>query len=252
MRVLITNDDGIFAPGLPVMERIAASFADEVWTVAPETDQSGIGHALTLSHPLRVREVEPRRFAVNGTPADCAIMGVRSVMPEPPDLVLSGVNAGQNIADDVVYSGTVGGAMEARLMGIPAIAVSQAYRWQEEKVVPWETAERHGPELIAKLATMRFVGTTFLNVNFPSVDPHGVRGVRVVRQGSVDHNLEAEARTDTRGNSYHWLRFARGEPRAQPGSDVAAIRDGYVTVTPLDVDLTAHEAMAAVTDRIGQ
>ena len=250
MRVLITNDDGILAPGLSVMERIAASVADEVWTVAPETDQSGIGHALTLSNPLRIREVEDRRFAVSGTPADCAIVGVRSILPEPPDLVLSGVNAGQNIADDVVYSGTIGGAMEGRLMGIPAIAVSQAYRWQESKYIPWETVERHGPELIGILATMRFDGSTFLNVNFPSVDPSEVKGVRAVRQGSVDHSLEAEERTDTRGNAYHWLRFARGEPLAQEGSDVAALRDGYITVTPLNVDLTSVHAMDAVADRL--
>ena len=249
MRILITNDDGIHAPGLEVMERVARQLADEVWTVAPETDQSGIGHALTLSNPLRIREVEERRFAVSGTPADCAIVGVRAIMPEAPDLVLSGVNAGQNIADDVVYSGTIGGAMEARLMGIPAIAVSQAYRWDETKYVPWETTKRHAPDVLGRLLDMRFDGTTFLNVNFPSVDPDDVRGVRVARQGSVDHSLEAEERTDTRGNAYHWLRFARGEPRAQPGSDVAAIRDGYVSVTPLNVDLTAHAAMTAISAR---
>ena len=251
MRILITNDDGILGPGLPVMERIAAQLADEVWTVAPETDQSGISHALTLSSPLRIREVGTRRFAVSGTPADCAIVAVRTVLPEPPDLVLSGVNAGQNIADDVVYSGTVGGAMEARLMGIPSIAVSQAYRWQETKIVPWDTAERHGPDVLRKLMDMRFGGTTFLNVNFPSVDPDGVKGVRVARQGSVAHGLEAERRTDTRGNDYHWLRFARGEPRALEGSDVAAIREGYVAVTPLNVDLTAHDALHAVAERLG-
>ena len=250
MRFLLTNDDGILAPGLAVLERIAAELGGEVWTVAPETDQSGISHALTLSNPLRIREVEERRFAVSGTPADCVICAVRSIMPEPPDVVLSGINAGQNIADDVVYSGTIGGAMEARLMGIPSIAVSQAYRWQETKYVPWETAERHGADVLRRLIDMRFEGTTFLNVNFPSVDPDEVRGVRVARQGSVDHNLEAEERTDTRGNSYHWLRFARGEPRAMEGSDVAAIRDGYVAVTPLNVDLTAHAAMDAVAERL--
>lgn len=246
MRVLITNDDGINAPGLAVMEAIAAQLADEVWTVAPETDQSGIGHALTLSHPLRIREVGERRFAVTGTPADCAIVGVRTVLPEPPDLVLSGVNAGQNIADDVVYSGTVGGAMEARLMGVPAIAVSQAYRWDETKVVPWETAERHGADVLRRLIGLDLPDGTFLNVNFPSVDPDAVRGVSTARQGSVDHTLTTEAREDTRGNSYHWLRFARGEPRSQPGSDVALLREGHVTVTPLHVDLTARASMETV------
>ena len=221
MRILITNDDGINAPGLAVMERIAAQLGDEVWTVAPETDQSGIGHALTFSHPLRIREVqgdgEARRFAVTGTPADCAIVGVRTVMPEPPDLVLSGVNAGANIADDVVYSGTVGGAMEARLMGIPAIAVSQGYRWAETKVVPWATVEAHGPGVLKRLIGLDLPDATFLNVNFPAVEPDAVRGVAVARQGSVEHTLDAEERTDARGNAYHWLRFARGEPEVQEG-----------------------------------
>ena len=246
MRVLITNDDGINAPGLAVMERIAAEIADEVWTVAPETDQSGIAHALTFSSPLRIREVGERRFAVSGTPADCAIVAVRTVMPSPPDLVLSGVNAGANIADDVVYSGTVGGAMEARLMGIPAIAVSQAYRWGETKIVPWRTAEAHGPGVLRRLIGLDLPDATFLNVNFPAVEPHEVSGTVVARQGRVAHNLLAEAREDTRGNAYHWLRFARGEPEVEPGTDVASVRAGAISVTPLHVDLTAHASLAVV------
>ena len=246
MRVLITNDDGINAPGLTVMERIAARIADEVWTVAPETDQSGIGHALTFSHPLRIREVGERRYAVTGTPADCAIVAVRTVMPEPPDLVLSGVNAGANIADDVVYSGTVGGAMEARLMGVPAIAVSQAYRWAETKVVPWHTAEAHGAGVLRRLVGLDLPDGTFLNVNFPAVEPDEVAGTVVARQGSVEHTLMAEAREDTRGNAYHWLRFSRGEPVVVEGTDVARIRAGFICVTPLHVDLTAHASLRAV------
>ena len=246
MRVLITNDDGINAPGLAVMERVAARIADEVWTVAPETDQSGIAHALTLSHPLRIREVGERRFAVTGTPADCAIVAVRAVLPEPPDLVLSGVNAGANIADDVVYSGTVGGAMEARLMGLPAIAVSQGYRWGETKIVPWETCEAHAPGILKRLVGLDMPNGTFLNVNFPAVGPEAMRGVIATRQGSVEHTLHAEAREDTRGNAYHWLRFSRGEPVVEEGTDVASIRAGYATVTPLQVDLTAHGLMSTV------
>ena len=252
MRILITNDDGILAPGLAVMERIAATFGDEVWTVAPETDQSGISHALTLSNPLRIRELDTRRFAVSGTPADCIICAVRTVMPEPPDLVLSGVNAGQNIADDVVYSGTIGGAMEARLMGIRSIAVSQAYRWDEGKVIPWETAEHHGPALIGHLATLDLPGSTFLNVNFPSVEPAEVTGSVVAVQGSVEHNLMTEMRTDTRGNEYHWLRFARGTAREREGSDVAALRAGKVAITPVDVDLTARSALDIVAEHLAR
>ena len=246
MRVLITNDDGINAPGLAVMERIAAEIADEVWTVAPETDQSGVSHALTFSHPLRIREVEARRFAVTGTPADCAIVGVRTILPELPDLVLSGVNAGVNVADDVVYSGTVGGAMEARLMGLPAIALSQGYRYAERKAVPWHTAEAHGAGVLRRLIGLDLPDGTFLNVNFPAVEPDEVTGIAAARQGSVEHDLHAEAREDMRGNAYHWLRFGRGEPVVQEGTDVATLRDRSICVTPLHVDLTAHASMETV------
>ena len=252
MRVLVTNDDGIIANGLAVLERIAAQFASEVWTVAPETDQSGIGHALTLSDPLRLREVGERRYAVNGTPADCVICGVRTIMPELPDLILSGVNQGQNIADDVVYSGTIGGAMEGSLMGLKAIAVSQAYRWSEGRVVPWQTVERYGPDLLRRLATFEQPSGTFLNVNFPAVDANEVQGVRICHQGKVDHNLHAEEREDGRGKPYHWLRFSRGEPRAAPGSDLAALSEGYVSVTPLKFDLTAHDVMEGLAASLSQ
>ena len=146
MRILLTNDDGINAAGMAAMECVAAELSDDVWTVAPETDQSGIAHALTFSHPLRVRELGQRRFAVNGTPADCVIVGATRVLPERPDIVLSGINLGQNIADDVFYSGTIGGAMEACFMGIRGIALSQAYRMVDgERYAPWETSQAHCP-----------------------------------------------------------------------------------------------------------
>ena len=252
MRVLITNDDGIIATGLNILERIAATFATEVWTIAPETDQSGIGHALTLSNPLRIREADHRRYAVNGTPADCVICGVRTVLPELPDLILSGVNQGQNIADDVVYSGTIGGAMEGALMGIPSIAVSQAYQYDGGRIVPWGTVERYGPGLLKRLSRIEQPHGTFLNVNFPAVDAGEVKGMRICHQGKVDHNLHAEERQDGRGKPYHWLRFARGEPRAAPGSDLAALRDGYVAITPLKFDLTAHELVDSLADQLSQ
>ena len=152
MRILLTNDDGIHAEGLAVLERIARALSEDVWVVAPETDQSGLAHSLSLSEPLRLRRIGEKRFALRGTPTDCVIMGVRKILPEPPDLVLSGVNSGANVADDVTYSGTVAGAMEGTMLGIRSIALSQAYNVIDEgRVVPWEVAEAHGPELVDRL-----------------------------------------------------------------------------------------------------
>jgi 5'-nucleotidase len=150
MRILITNDDGIHAEGLAVLERIAATLSDDVWVVAPETDQSGLAHSLTINDPLRLREIGEKRFALRGTPTDCVIMAVTHVMPEKPDLVLSGVNSGQNLADDVTYSGTVAGAMEGTLLGVRSIALSQAYNFENQRrVVPWEVVETHAPAFCA-------------------------------------------------------------------------------------------------------
>ena len=170
MRILLTNDDGINAAGMAAMECVAAELSDDVWTVAPETDQSGIAHALTFSHPLRVRELGQRRFAVNGTPADCVIVGATRVLPERPDIVLSGINLGQNIADDVFYSGTIGGAMEACFMGIRGIALSQAYRMVDgERYAPWETSQAHLPDIVRRLLDAEWADGVFFNVNVPAV-----------------------------------------------------------------------------------
>ena len=251
MRALLTNDDGILDHGLSVLEAVAHELFDEVWVVAPETDQSGIGHALTLSHPLRVREVGERRFAVNGTPADCVVVGATHVMPERPDIVLSGVNVGQNVADDVLYSGTIGGAMEATFMGVRAIALSQAYRRDERGNVPWSVSEAHMADVIRTVRDIDLPDGTFLNVNMPAVAPEAYRGARACHQGRVDHTLGTEERRDGRGKPYHWLRFARGEPQMAPGSDIAALRDGFASVTPLTIDLTARESISAVERALG-
>ncbi len=241
MRILLTNDDGIHAEGLEVLERMARKLTDDVWVVAPETDQSGFAHSLSLSDPLRMRKIADKHFAVQGTPTDCVIMGVRRLMPEPPDLVLSGVNSGSNIADDVTYSGTVAGAMEGALLGIRSVAVSQAYNFAEgERVVPWEVAETHGPALLEKLAGMELAKGVFLNVNFPNCTPDGVKGIRVTRQGKRVHGLWIDQRRDGRGIPYYWLRFGREPEEIHEGTDMAALRDDYVSVTPMQLDLTAH------------
>src|SRR5215469_3187972 len=152
MRILVTNDDGIHAPGLMVAEKIAHALCDDVWIVAPETEQSGASHSLTLTLPLRLRQVEAKRFAVTGTPTDCVMMAVANLMADaPPTLIISGVNRGSNIADDVTYSGTIAGAMEGTALGIASIALSQAYGFGDDREVRWDCAETHGPPVIRKL-----------------------------------------------------------------------------------------------------
>ena len=180
MRILLTNDDGIHAHGLKVLEEIARELSDDVWIVAPETDQSGLAHSITLSHPLRARKVREKTFAVTGTPTDCVIMGVRHLVDEPVDLVLSGVNAGQNIGDYITYSGTVAGAMEGAQLGIPSFALSQAFSYDGHREVIWETARQLAPDLLKSLIPQKLPDGTLININFPNCMPDEVVGAAVV------------------------------------------------------------------------
>ncbi len=239
MRILVTNDDGIHAPGLKSCEKIARALSDDVWVVAPETDQSGASHSLTLNDPLRLREVSDRHFAVKGTPTDCVIMAVKHVMPEPPDLVLSGVNRGHNVAEDVTYSGTIAGAFEGSTLGIRSIALSQSVIGGENRRVPWETAEAHGPQVVRRLLDSRLDTTVILNVNFPPCEPDEVTGIEVTTQGRRDQAmLGIDARVDGRGNPYYWLAFERRQFTPGKGTDLRALDDGAISVTPLSLNLT--------------
>ncbi|MEM9329774.1 MAG: 5'/3'-nucleotidase SurE [Pseudomonadota bacterium] len=239
MKILLTNDDGINARGLVSLEKIARHFTDDVWTVAPETDQSGLAHSLTLSHPLRLRKLDERKFALTGTPTDCVIMGVRELMDEPPDLVLSGVNSGQNIADDVTYSGTVAGAIEGTLLGIKSIALSQAYNFEDGvRHVKWETCETLAPKVLEKLILTDFPAKTFVNVNFPNCPPEDVETSEVTHQGAFTHGLFMEKRYDGRGFPYYWLKFGRDVPNQRGDSDILALRKNRISITPLKLDLT--------------
>ncbi|TPW29576.1 5'/3'-nucleotidase SurE [Pararhizobium mangrovi] len=250
MRILLTNDDSIHAEGLAVLERIARQLSDDVWVVAPETDQSGLAHSLTLSEPLRLRKIEDKRYALRGTPTDCVIMALRGVMDEAPDLILSGVNAGQNLADDVTYSGTVAGAMEGTILGIRSIALSQVYAFVDgERRIPFEVAERHGPGLIERLTKADLPAGTFLNVNFPNREPDAVRETVVTTQGRSMHGLSIDRRTDGRGFPYYWLCFSRRPSEPDDGTDLRAVSEGAISVTPLKLDITdrsAAERVAAV------
>ncbi len=239
MRILITNDDGIHAPGLQSAEKIARQLSDDVWIVAPETDQSGVSHSLTLSHPLRVRKLSDKHYAVNGTPTDCVITGISELMEGVPDVVLSGVNSGQNIADDVIYSGTVAGAIEGCLMGVPSIALSQAYSFADGiRTVKWETCEQLAPEIVSKLIGQKFPAKTLVNINFPDCLPEAVQGVEVTGQGSFNHGLFLEKRYDGRGYPYYWIRFGREVTDDGEHTDIYAIRNNTVSISPLKLDLT--------------
>ena len=186
MRILLTNDDGINAPGLQVLEKIAHALSDDVWVVAPETEQSGMAHSLTLHDPLRMRKLGEKRYAVHGTPTDCVIMGVDHILDGRPDLVLSGVNRGQNMAEDVTYSGTVAGAMEGVLLGIRSIALSQSYSWESCEPFDWSAAEDHGARVVKDLLEHSLPRQTLLNVNFPACPADEVEEVVYTRQGKRD------------------------------------------------------------------
>lgn len=242
MRILITNDDGIAARGLESLTKIAAELSDDVWTVAPETNQSGTSHSMTLHQPLRCREVGPRKFAVSGTPTDCVIMAVRHIMKDAkPDLVLSGVNHGSNLGEDVTYSGTVAAAMEGALLGIPSIALSLMMGFYDggSGQALWETAEVHGPKLIQDLIASGIPKGGLINVNFPDLPYGEVRGISVCAQGRRDQALlTIDSRSDPWGTPYFWFGFERRLSTLVPGTDLAAIADGMITVTPLSLDLT--------------
>lgn len=250
MRILLTNDDGIHAEGLAVLERIARTLSDDVWVVAPETDQSGLAHSLTLSEPLRLRKVSDNHFALRGTPTDCVIMGVKEVLGgKKPDLVLSGVNNGANMADDVTYSGTIAGAIEGTLQGIKSFAISQAANYRDgERLIPWEIVENYAPELLRKLIKVEMPDWSFMNLNFPNCRPEEVQGVAVTAQGKLDFGINIEKRSDGRGYPYYWLKFDSRTGDFREGTDIHALRANKISVTPLKLDLTDYDLL----DRIQQ
>ncbi len=243
MRILVTNDDGIGAPGLKVLREIAAELSDDVWTVAPETDHSGAGHSMSLRDPVRLRKVDGRTYAVQGTPTDCVVMAVRHVMfQKRPDLLLSGVNLGQNLAEDITYSGTVAAAIEGTLVGIPSIAISQSFGFRSGRSPHWATAKHFAPDLIRKLLDMDWTENVLMNVNFPDRPQDDMAGIRITRQGRRDQSrLAIEERADSWGRPYYWLGFPRKLSDPPQDTDLWAIYNGYISVTPLSINLTAND-----------
>jgi len=244
-RILISNDDGINAVGIKTLERIALAISDDVWVVAPETNQSGAAHSLTLSRPLRVRRYGDRHFAVDGTPTDCVLIALQRIVEDAPvDLVLSGVNHGANLGEDVTYSGTVAAAMEATLFKVPAIAFSQVCASRQH--IKWATAERYAPEVIERLLSMPWPEDVLVNVNFPDLVADEVQGLRVTTQGKRKIGDTLLERTDPRGEPYLWIGALRESELPGEGTDLAAIATGYVSITPIHLDMTHHASLQAL------
>lgn len=244
-RILISNDDGIGSPGIAVLEQIARTLSDDVWVVAPEVEQSGSSHSLTTRRPLRLREISSQHYAVDGTPTDCILLAVKRLLRDrPPDLVLSGINGGSNVGEDLTYSGTVAAAMEATLLGIPAMALSQDMRKQGE--VPWKTGEAFGPEIVRRLLHIAWPDSTLYNINFPGVPPDRVAGFAITSQGkrTIADNLTEGV--DPRGEPYYWIGPVREAGSAEPGTDVAALRDDRISITPIHLDLTNVPLLASL------
>ena len=240
-RVLISNDDGVYAPGLKVLERAARKIFREVWVVAPETEQSAVSHSLTLRRPLRIRRITSRRYAIDGTPTDSVLLGIKKVMKAtPPDIVLSGVNRGGNLGEDITYSGTVAAAMEGTLLGIPSVAFSQYYK--DRNRVLWETAEAWTHRVLESVFAVKWPAGVLMNVNFPNVSPDQVSGIKVVRQGRRKIGGIFTEGIDPRGDPYYWVGPQREEDAFKPGTDLKVVAAGGITITPLSLDLT-HQSM---------
>jgi 5'-nucleotidase len=251
MRILVTNDDGINSDGLDVCAEIGSALSDDVWIIAPEFDQSGVSHSLSLNDPLRLRAVGERRFAVKGTPTDCVIMGAKYVLKERrPELVLSGVNRGRNTGEDVIYSGTVAGAVEGTILGIPSVALSQSYMSRSEQPPYWETALRFGPDIIRRLIGAGIPSEVLINVNFPNCPPDDVRGIAVTSLGRHhQERLRIDQRSDGRGNAYYWIAYVPNRShRGEGGTDVAALADNRIAVTPLRLDMTDEPFMTKLAE----
>ena len=241
-RVLLSNDDGVNAPGLKILEDAIRPHVGELWIVAPETEQSATSHSLTLRRPLRNRHVSDHKYAIDGTPTDAVLLGVSKLMTDArPDMVLSGINRGGNLGEDVTYSGTVAAAMEGALLGIPSVALSQVY--QDRNKVKWATARNWAPKVLKMLLKAGWPKGIFINVNFPDVTAAKVTGIEVVRQGRRKIGGGLTRGVDPRGDEYFWIGPQRDEEKFLKGTDLAAVNGGAVSVTPLALDLTDAQTL---------
>lgn len=243
MRILLSNDDSIHAEGFGVLEAVARALSDDVWVCAPESEQSGASHSLTLHRPLRLRKVDEKRYACDGTPTDCVLLAINHLMKDnPPDLVLSGVNHGCNIAEDVTYSGTIAAAMEATLLGVRAVALSQDY--ESGRPIDFGPARDWAAKVVERAIAVDWAPEVLVNVNFPACRADAVKGIKVVPQGPRKVGDELLERTDPRGRSYFWIGYTRSADDAPAESDSVALAEGFVSVTPIHLDLTHRDLLA--------
>jgi len=242
IQILLTNDDGIFAPGLKVLKQIADTLSDDVWTVAPDTEQSGASHSLTLKQPIRLHDMKPKKYCVSGTPTDCVLLALNQVLPkEKSTLVLSGINRGCNLGEDVTYSGTIAAAMEGTLLGAKSIAISLEYEKHDEMY--WDTVYEFAPDIIRKLVKLDWPENVLMNINFPAVPASEVTGVHLVRHGKRAVTDKFIERIDPRGKPYYWIGMYDTDIDTGPDTDIGVIAQKGISITPLCLDLTAKAFM---------
>ena len=250
MRILLTNDDGVSAKGLEVLKDIALAISDDVWIVAPAQEQSAASRGVSLHNPVMVRKLADKTFSVSGTPTDCVIVALREIMLDNmPDLILSGVNRGQNIAEDIGFSGTVAGALQGMQMGIPSISLSQArgFETYNNGKANWAPAREYGPDLIQKLLDKTWPKNVVLNINFPDVKGCKVKGIHITSQGKRDFEMSnIDKRTHPRGGHYYWLTYKGGLSDPVAGTDLRAVYDQYISVTPIHIDHTHYKTLASL------
>ncbi len=248
--ILITNDDGIYSPGIKALEDVFSPIGD-VYTVAPETEQSAVAHALTLHRPLRAEHLGSNRFFVNGTPTDCVIVAVNKLLPKKPDIIISGINNGANLGDDITYSGTVAAAIEGTLLGIPSVAISLVTDYKNGNgfhsySVKLEEAARFAKETVEKVLEKGLPRDTLLNINVPISDK--VEGVKITKQGKRVYDNAIQELKDPRGRECYWI--GGGTPQWEPGgnTDLEAVHSGYISITPVHLDLTNYDALTFLTE----
>ena len=249
MRVLVSNDDGVDAPGIRILAEGLRAAGHEVLVVAPDRDRSGASNSLTLDAPVRVIQIDAQHWRVYGTPTDCVHVAITGMLDIEPDIVVSGINTCANLGDDVIYSGTVAAAMEGRFLGLPAVAVSLAT--SDQRPNHYATAARAVVEIIARLETDPLPADTILNVNVPDIPWSEVRGFEVSRLGNRHRSEPCVQQADPRGRTWWWIGAAGPEQDAGPGTDFNAVRSGNIAITPINVDLTRYQALEQVASWVG-
>lgn len=245
-RVLIVNDDGIDAIGIRLLESIVRGFTDDVWVVAPDEERSGASQSISMNHPIRYVQRDERHFAVRGTPVDCALLGIHTFLgSRKPDILLSGINAGPNLAEDVLYSGTCAAAKEGALFGIASVALSQMRTYRQPAL--WEASEAFVPGILEKLLALPWPPSRFLNVNVPNLPPAALRGTAITRQGRRQYGgFVPVRREDERFVPYFWIRVEPLEPVPEEGTDLYAVANGMISITPMQLDMTCATSLSGL------